>query len=80
MTQASKNVYIDKLDDIVNEYSNIFHGTMKMKYVYVTLNTCIDFNKENNKEDPNFEANVKISKYKTMLQKFELQIGLKTFL
>ena len=29
MTSISKNVYIDKLDDIVNEYSNTYHRTVK---------------------------------------------------
>ena len=27
MTSLSKNLYIDKLDDIVNEYNNICHST-----------------------------------------------------
>ena len=31
MTSISKNVYIDKLDDIVNKYNNIYHRTIKMK-------------------------------------------------
>ena len=31
MTSISKNVYIDKLDDIVNEYNNAYHTTIKMK-------------------------------------------------
>ena len=30
MTSMSKNVYVDKLDDIVNKYNNIYHRTMKM--------------------------------------------------
>ena len=29
----SQNVYIDKLDDIVNEYSNTYQRTIKMKPV-----------------------------------------------
>ena len=29
------NVYIDKLDDIVNEYNNTYHRTIKMKPVDV---------------------------------------------
>ena len=29
MTSVSKNVYIDKLDDIVNKYNNAYHRTMK---------------------------------------------------
>ena len=31
MTSTSKNVYIDKLDDIVNKYSNTYHSIIKMK-------------------------------------------------
>ena len=31
MTSVSKNVYIDKLDDIVSEYNNTYHRTIKMK-------------------------------------------------
>ena len=31
MTLVSKNVYIDKLDDIVDEYNNRYHRTIKMK-------------------------------------------------
>ena len=39
MTSVSKNVYIDKLDDIVNEYNNTYHRTIKMKPVDVKDNT-----------------------------------------
>ena len=35
MTSVSKNVYIDKLDDIVNKYKNTYHITIKMKPVHV---------------------------------------------
>ena len=28
---VSKNVYNDKLDDIANKYSNLYHSTIKMK-------------------------------------------------
>ena len=31
MAAVSKNVYIDKLDDIVNEYNNTYHKTIKIK-------------------------------------------------
>ena len=31
MTSVSKNVYIDKLDDIVNKYNNTYHSTIKIK-------------------------------------------------
>ena len=30
MTAISKNVYIGKLDDIVNKYNNTYHSTSKM--------------------------------------------------
>ena len=40
------SVYSDKLDDIVNEYNNICHRTIKMKPVDVKDNTCIDFSKK----------------------------------
>ena len=43
MTTISKNVYIDKLDDTVNEYNNTYHRTIKMKPVDVKDNTYIDF-------------------------------------
>ena len=33
MTSISKSVYIDKLDDIVNEYNNTYHITIKMKAI-----------------------------------------------
>ena len=35
----SKNVYIDKLDDIVNKYNNTYHNAIKMKLVDVKSST-----------------------------------------
>ena len=52
MTIISKNVYIDKLDDIVDEYNNTYHKTIKMKPIDVKDNTYIDFEKEVNNKDP----------------------------
>ena len=43
---AIKNVYIDKLVDIVSEFNNTYHTTIKIKPVYVKYNTYIDFKKE----------------------------------
>ena len=51
MTSISKNVYIDKLADIVDKY-NTYHSTIKMKPVDVNPSVYIDFSKENNKEGP----------------------------
>ena len=68
MISISKNVYIDKSDDIVNKYNNTYHKTIKMKPVDVNPSMYIDLNKENNKEGPKFEVgdNVRISKYKNI--------------
>ena len=42
ITSISKNVCIDKLNDIVKEYNNTYHRTIKMKPVDVKDNTYID--------------------------------------
>ena len=55
VTLISKNVYIDKLDDIVNECNNTYHWTNKMKPTDVKNNTYIDFGKENNDKDSKFK-------------------------
>ena len=62
---------IDKLDDIVGEYSNTYHRTIKMKPVDVKYNTYIDFKKEVNDKDPKFKVGdcVRISKYKNIFAK-----------
>ena len=71
MTSISKNVYIDKLDDIVNEYNNTYHTTIKMKPVDVKDNIYINADKEINNEDPKFKVGdlVRISKYKNIFAK-----------
>ena len=82
MISISKNVYIDKLNDIVNKYVNTYHSTIKMKPVDVNSSTYIDFYKENNKEGPKFKVrvNIRVSKYKNILQKAMFQIDLIKFL
>ena len=42
MTSLSKNAYINKLDDIVNEYNNAYHRIIKMKPIDVKDNIYID--------------------------------------
>ena len=66
MPSISKNISIDKLDDIVNEYNNTKHITTKMKPIDVKDNTYIDFGKEINDNDPKFG---RISKYKNLFAK-----------
>ena len=46
MTSISKNVYIDKLDDIVDEYNNTYHTTINMKPIDVKDNTYINTSKK----------------------------------
>ena len=41
IASISKNVYINKLDDIVNEYNNTYHTTIKMKPIDVKGNIYI---------------------------------------
>ena len=31
MPSSSKNVYIDKLENVVNKYNNTYHSTIKWK-------------------------------------------------
>ena len=71
MTSISKNVYIDKLDDMVDKYNNTYHNTIKMKPVDVKSSTYIDSNKENNDKDFKYKVGniVTILKYKNMFAK-----------
>ena len=46
ITSISKNIFVDKLDDIVNKYNNTNHNTIKMKPVDVISNIYIDSSKE----------------------------------
>ena len=71
MISVSKNVYIDKLDDIVNKHNNPYHSTIKMKPVDVKSSIYIDFCIENNDKDLKFKVDdlVRIQKYKNILGK-----------
>ena len=71
ITSMPKNVYIDKLDDIVDEYNNTYHRTVKIKPVDVKDSTSIDFKKDVNDKDPKFKVgdHVRISKYKNIFTK-----------
>ena len=71
MTSISKNVYIDKLGDIVNEYNNAYHTTIIMRPIDVKDNTYINTDKETNDNDHKFKVDdrVRISKYKNIFAK-----------
>ena len=68
MTSISKNVYIDKLDDIADTYNNTYHSTIKMKPVDVKSRPYIDSSKEIDDIYTKFKIGdiVRISKYKTI--------------
>ena len=67
----SKNLCIDKLDDIVNKCSNTYHRTIEMELVDVKPSMHFDFNKENKRECPKFKVvgNVRTSKHKNISAK-----------
>ena len=52
MTLISKNLYIDKLDHIVNEYNNADQRTMEMKLVDVKSGNYVKYNVNCNDKDP----------------------------
>ena len=52
MTSISNNMYIDKIDGIVNEYNKSYHRTIKMKPIEVKNNTYIGSSKEINDSYP----------------------------
>ena len=64
------------INDIVKEYNNTYHKTIKMKPIHVKDNTYIDSmevssSKEVNDKDPKFKVgyHVRISKYKNIFAK-----------
>ena len=70
-TSVSKNVYIDKLDDIVNKFSNTYHNTIKMKPADVKSNTYVDSSTGINNNNPKFTIgdSVRVSKYRNIFAK-----------
>ena len=71
MTALSKNVYIYRLDDIIDKCDNKYHRAIKIKSTDVKTSTRIDFDVENNDKDPKFKVgdHVRISTYKNIFAK-----------
>ena len=65
MTSVSKNVCVDKLNDIVNECKNTYDKTINIKPVDIKSNKYVNSSKEVNDKNPTFKIcdNVRISKY-----------------
>ena len=70
-TAISRNVYFDVLDDIVDEYNNTYHRTIKMKPIDVKSDSFAKYNEESNEKGPKFKGgdHVRISKYKNIFAK-----------
>ena len=66
MTSTSKNLYIDKLVYIEDEFNKTYHRTIKVKPADINTSTYIVFAIENNDKGPNVDVSdhVKIWKYK----------------
>ena len=56
MNSTSKNVYVDKSDDIINKYNDTYHRTIKLKPIDVKDNAYINIDKEVNDKKPKFKA------------------------
>ena len=77
-----KNVHIDEVGDIVNEYNYTYHRTVKIKPADVKDDTYIDFDKEVIGKDPKFQFgdHVRILKCKNIFAEGLLPIAHKKFL
>ena len=70
MTASGKNVYYDVLDNVVSEYNNTKHSTIKMKPIDVKDNKRVYID-EHNEKDSRFKVGdrVRISKFKNIFAK-----------
>ena len=68
LASVSKNVYIDKLGEIVNKYNKAYHSTIKMKIIDVKSSRYFKFKQKDKKEDPRFEVgdHARIWKYENI--------------
>ena len=54
ITAVSKNFYFDVIDDIVQNYNNTFHRTIRMKPIDVKSDSYAEFNVDCNEKNPKF--------------------------
>ena len=71
MTASGKNAYYDVLDNVVNEYNNTKHNTIKMKPKDIGYNNKRVYIDEHNKKDSRFKIGnrLRISKFKNIFAK-----------
>ena len=71
MSSISKNLFIDKVDNIVNKYNNTYHSAIKMKSVDVKSSTYINSSQKINDKNSKCKIDdiVRISKWKNIFEK-----------
>ena len=71
MTAISKNVYFEVLNDIVDEYNNTYHKSIKMKPVDVGDDRFAEDNEKSNEKDAKYKVgdHVRISEYQNIFAK-----------
>ena len=64
-------MYFNVLNDIVGEYNNTYHRTIKMKSADIKIDSFAEYNEGSNEKDPKFKVGdyVRISKYKIIFAK-----------
>ena len=82
MTVVSKNVYFDVLNDIVDEYYNTYHKTIKMKPIDVKSDSFAEYNENSKKKILNLKLVImsEFQSTKIFLLTDMLLIGVKRFL
>ena len=85
MASIWKNVHVDKLDNLVNEFNNniTYNRNLKMKPVDLNSSPYIEFIVEKKDKDPKFKVGdlVRITTYKIILAKnYTLNWSEKVFL
>ena len=81
MISISKNVYIDKLDNLINKYNNTYHSTIKIKPVDIKLTHILTLVKKLMAKILNLKLVILLEyqNIKTVFQKAMFQISLKKF-
>ena len=71
MTAVSKNVYFNVLNDIVKNYNNTYHKTIKMKPIDIKSDSYAAYGVDSNEKHPRFKTSnhVRISKYNNIFSK-----------
>ena len=78
LTAVSRQMYINKLDNVATKYNNKYYKAIKKKPTDFKSSTCIDFDIGSNDKDPKFNIGdyLRISKYQTIFPKSYTPDGL----